>query len=813
MGKIIAKCGYNRNSRREVMYGPTFLGGAGFIPWATLQGEGQVLNFLQHWRSSSKTTSLLRISLAWAQYQAGISQSILLNVDCPLPHVEAKWILSLRSFLSEADAELEVDQAHLYPPQRQNDQHLMDIAYESGRFTLKEQKLINYCRLYLQVTTVSDITNLQGNSIQPGARDGDRDQLISCPKELQAVQARSDYKSWRCWIRLINLISKSNGKLRQPLGHWLVPANQLKRRWRSYYNRITHHYHIQNASGVWESWLNGEAQSVTDFHPNAHDYPQSYGGRKWVPPIKATETTQNFIQYIEQQDEQRLFGYLNIFQEPQEIVRRIQAANETVIVSDGSSRHKTMAQGWVIATSPDDILAEGAGTGYGLPTSHRAEGHGLQAATTFITCLQQFTGQPLPKCTFKCDNAGLIQTIQQNLEYNHIFPNQYLKPDRDKVDAILYNLATIPEPQVEHVQGHQDDEDHELDLSEQLNVRADALAGWYDLHHPRRHPRASVCSTSKVLLHIRGRTISSNYQQYLREAIHGPAFRRALCDHHQWGDDDAGMIDWVQFAATNQKLKRLRVWKAKFINDMLPTVRRSASVSYNRPSCEVCEVTDTWQHHLCCPIESRRKSSRQFLRRLATFLEEHDTSPELYQAITKGLTSWFFNCPIDKEFQNPIQLAQSELGWYPFLKGLWHFRWAHLQHTYLLKSQRVSRSNTGRTWAQAVQIFLLEGMHQMWVDFTKSVHSPEAGTTALHYRLGRQISDLQAEHAQLCPTHDLRFHMSADDIANATENRLHNWLRMYEDLIKLQIRIRRRANMLNQSLVTDFFRPSQASLT
>lgn len=239
MRQIFAKCRYNRNSRLEVLYGPTYLGGAGFIPWLTLQGEGQVMNFLQHWRGNSKTTSLLRISLSWAQYQAGMEASILEDVGRPLPTVEAEWLISMRWFLDEAESTLEVDKTFSYPIQRQNDRHLMDIVYESGLFTQREQKLVNYCCMYLRVTTISDITNLQGNKLQEGAREGDRSKLISQPKELQAVQERPLYKSWRCWIRLMNLISKANGNLRQPLGRWQEPGSRLKRKWQSYYNKQT----------------------------------------------------------------------------------------------------------------------------------------------------------------------------------------------------------------------------------------------------------------------------------------------------------------------------------------------------------------------------------------------------------------------------------------------------------------------------------------------------------------------------------------------------------------------------------------------
>jgi hypothetical protein len=48
---FVAKRGYGRTMALAVRYGPQQLGGAGFLQLATLQGEGQVLNFLKMLRT------------------------------------------------------------------------------------------------------------------------------------------------------------------------------------------------------------------------------------------------------------------------------------------------------------------------------------------------------------------------------------------------------------------------------------------------------------------------------------------------------------------------------------------------------------------------------------------------------------------------------------------------------------------------------------------------------------------------------------------------------------------------------------------
>ena len=53
MSLIMPRCGYNRHTKREVLYGPLKLGGAGFYELYDQQGMGQVQTFMKHWRTDS----------------------------------------------------------------------------------------------------------------------------------------------------------------------------------------------------------------------------------------------------------------------------------------------------------------------------------------------------------------------------------------------------------------------------------------------------------------------------------------------------------------------------------------------------------------------------------------------------------------------------------------------------------------------------------------------------------------------------------------------------------------------------------------
>jgi hypothetical protein len=58
---------------------------------------------------------------------AGVSWPILQNVVAPLPHLETKWMPSLRNFLCSIDSEIEIDTPFTYPIQREQDFHIMTV--------------------------------------------------------------------------------------------------------------------------------------------------------------------------------------------------------------------------------------------------------------------------------------------------------------------------------------------------------------------------------------------------------------------------------------------------------------------------------------------------------------------------------------------------------------------------------------------------------------------------------------------------------------------------------------------------------------
>jgi hypothetical protein len=56
---FLAKCGFNRNTHHSIVFAPIRFGGCGFFALYLIQGEGQILQFLTHWRTVTTAGNLL----------------------------------------------------------------------------------------------------------------------------------------------------------------------------------------------------------------------------------------------------------------------------------------------------------------------------------------------------------------------------------------------------------------------------------------------------------------------------------------------------------------------------------------------------------------------------------------------------------------------------------------------------------------------------------------------------------------------------------------------------------------------------------
>ena len=88
--------------------------------------------------------------------------------------------------------------------QRHNDRHLFDDILTYTSSLLSRKKLLA-CRLYLQITLLSDITNLKGTALLPNIIIGIRNANIHHTSSW-SLQKNPNSHSWKLWNRALRSI-------------------------------------------------------------------------------------------------------------------------------------------------------------------------------------------------------------------------------------------------------------------------------------------------------------------------------------------------------------------------------------------------------------------------------------------------------------------------------------------------------------------------------------------------------------------------------------------------------------------------------
>jgi len=112
------------------------------------------------------------------------------------------------------------------------------------RIPLNVLCILNACRLYLQVVTVSDICSADGKYILPEINAGNpimhRHSNLAWP-----IQDRPQPADWRIWRHHLAYL-EDKGQLITPLGRWTAKSHQ---QWHSYYNSEMKILYVKDADG------------------------------------------------------------------------------------------------------------------------------------------------------------------------------------------------------------------------------------------------------------------------------------------------------------------------------------------------------------------------------------------------------------------------------------------------------------------------------------------------------------------------------------------------------------------------------------
>jgi hypothetical protein len=239
--------GYQSCFPPKIVFEPKCFGGIEAKDLECEQGAAKIQALLKHIRNDSTVGQAARILLRWAQIQAGTSKPIL-EATQNIPYIENNYILTLRHYMQQIQATLKEEEPWTVPKSWINDKHIMDELLASPLIPSTDYNEMNYCRMYLQVTRLADISTSDGKRIRSDMQEGDRnvlnrDQTIDWP--YQQKPGKASWKKWKKNLRLV--FCHQADALTDTLGQWTLDKEII---WNNRYSK-DHNILYTKRNGEW----------------------------------------------------------------------------------------------------------------------------------------------------------------------------------------------------------------------------------------------------------------------------------------------------------------------------------------------------------------------------------------------------------------------------------------------------------------------------------------------------------------------------------------------------------------------------------
>jgi hypothetical protein len=199
----------------------------------------------------------------------------------------------------------------------------------------------------------------------------------------------------------------------------------------------------------------------------------------------------------------------------------------------------TGSHGWVLASTEQQTLLQGAGPDDGHPSllsSYRSELGGWLAVLYTIYCICIHYQVSSGKVTYYCDNNGVLKNVF-SITAPGISP--YLQTDADLVMEAKRPIDILPITIIaEWVKGHYNGKDREY--KHNLNETADSLATSFNSSpHPQYIPHHNPAARppnygAKIL--SEGSTVTCQLRHLMAKSLHRPSIKLHIMKKNQWSD-------------------------------------------------------------------------------------------------------------------------------------------------------------------------------------------------------------------------------------------------------------------------------------
>jgi hypothetical protein len=162
--------------------------------------------------------NLILIVLRSLQLESGCGFHLLESPSKWVPYIMECWLTSIWDFISRSKITIKVVSAQLVQMSREHDCHVMDAIHQLEIYDDKQLFDINAIRMYLQVTTLSNIADANGqrilDKVLKGQKLSDRYSRLKWTRQLVVTT-----KQRNLWKAALKAAFTSSGMvLKHPLG-------------------------------------------------------------------------------------------------------------------------------------------------------------------------------------------------------------------------------------------------------------------------------------------------------------------------------------------------------------------------------------------------------------------------------------------------------------------------------------------------------------------------------------------------------------------------------------------------------------------
>ncbi len=222
--------------------------GLGILHLYDTQGFLHLTAILKFTSSVNTTGTFLLHSYEALQVELGLPGKLFHYDFKEWSHVMPCWLSQTWQFASKQQLKITTNIPSL-APQCKNDQFLMLKFWQHG-YKGNQLEVLNKCRLWLQATTLADITDGQGREMLLPMLTGTN--KIALPTRWQwPQQGRPSHKGWILWQEAITkCIPTYSNKLTYPLGMWTDSISDWHWQWNPLENRLA-----ESMEKGWRIWL------------------------------------------------------------------------------------------------------------------------------------------------------------------------------------------------------------------------------------------------------------------------------------------------------------------------------------------------------------------------------------------------------------------------------------------------------------------------------------------------------------------------------------------------------------------------------